>query len=964
MGGYLFTRYRRTVNFIITCFLWVGAAKAGGEEQPFVRMADGIVLYPDGRVSGGVKAVRLQVVRNNIMRVTASPEKDFADTKSLITRFSPEKVKWALEDKGTTLVLKAPGITARIVKQTGAVAFTDAAGKPLIAERGWGGRAVAPVVFEGQRSWSIRQTFETGPEDGFFGLGQHQENIYNYKGRQVFLWQNNTEVAVPFLLGARNYGLLWDNYSYTLAGDAREMLPLSRLKLFDKNGKEGWLTASYSNDHKRPDVVAYTKAESVIDYSWLEDTDKLIPKSFPLQDGAITWEGHIASGFAGDHHLRVVYGGYVKVWLDGKLLADNWRQAWNPGSAALKLPLQPNRKHALKIQWVPDGAASYLSVKWLPPVPEADADAFTFASQAGRQLDYYCIAGKNADEVISGYRTLTGKAPVMPRWAMGFWQSRERYKTQDELLQTVAEFRRRGIPLDNIVQDWSYWKEDAWGSQEFDAARFPDADGMIRTLHDKYNTRFMISVWPKVYEGIDVYKQFDAKGWLYRRNIADRQRDWIGQGYVSTFYDAFSADARRGFWDLLHQKLYTKGVDAWWMDASEPDILSNVSPEKRLAQMTPLSAGLAAEYLNAYPLENARGIYEGQRAADSMKRVFLLTRSGFAGSQRYAAAIWSGDIASRWEDMRAQITAGINFSLSGLPYWTMDIGGFAVEKRFEQSLPADTAEWRELQARWFQFGTFVPLFRSHGQFPFRESFHIAPDGSPAYESMLWYNQLRYRLMPYIYSLAGMTYHNDYTIMRGLIMDFPNDEFSREIGDQYMFGPSLLISPVTAFGARERELYLPAGQGWYDLYDGSWQAGGKRLRAQAPYERTPVHVREGSILPAGPALQYTAEKPADTLTLFVYTGANAAFDIYEDEDTTYGYEKGRFSNIPLRYHEGKGELTIGARSGSFPGMRERRTIRVIWIGKDRLRPFDPTAAADAEATYDGKEIRIKRFPQPK
>ncbi len=442
-------------------------------------------------------------------------------------------------------------------------------------------------------------------------------------------------------------------------------------------------------------------------------------------------------------------------------------------------------------------------MKWLPPVPAEDKDAFTFASQAGRQLDYYCIAGKNADDVIAGYRTLTGKAPVMPRWAMGFWQSRERYKTQAELLETAAEFRRRGIPLDNIVQDWSYWKEDAWGSQEFDEARFPDATGMIRDLHDKYKTQIMISVWPKVYEGIDVYKQFDAKGWLYRRNIADRQRDWIGQGYISTFYDAFNKEARRGFWNLLQQKLYARGVDAWWMDASEPDILSNVSPEKRLAQMTPLSAGIAAEYLNAYPLENARGIYEGQRAADSMKRVFLLTRSGFAGSQRYATAIWSGDIGSRWEDMRAQIMAGVNFSLSGQPYWTMDIGGFAVEKRYEQSLPSDSAEWRELQTRWFQFGTFVPLFRSHGQFPFREVYNIAPEGSPAYESMLYYNKLRYRLMPYIYSLAGMTYHRDYTIMRGLIMDFPQDKLSRETGDQFMFGPSLLISPVTVFGARER-----------------------------------------------------------------------------------------------------------------------------------------------------------------
>ncbi len=964
MEGFSFTRYRRTVSLFIACILWLGTARAGGNEKPFVRIRDGVILYPDTRISGGVKAVRLQVIRGNIIRVSASPDKSFPDPQALMTRFTPQAVPWSLEEKGEALLLKATGITARISKNTGAVAFTDPTGKPLIAERNWNGRQVSPVVYEGQPSWSIRQTFESGPDDGFFGLGQHQESIYNYKGQQVFLWQNNTEVAVPFLLGSRNYGVLWDNYSYTLAGDTREMMPISRLRLFDKKGKEGWLTASYANNSRQPETVAFTRAASVIDYAWLDDTKKHMPEGFPLQDGAITWEGAIASGFTGDHTFRVVYGGYVKCWLDGKLILDNWRQCWNPGSAALKLPLEKDRRHTLKIQWIPDGGASYLSVKWLNPVPAEDRDAFTFASQAGKQLDYYCIAGKNADEVIAGYRTLTGKAPVMPRWAMGFWQSRERYKTQGEVLETVAAFRKRGIPLDNVVQDWSYWKENDWGSQDFDEARFPDANGMIRELHGKYNTRFMISVWPKVYEGIDVYHQFEGRGWLYPRNIADRQRDWIGQGYISTFYDAFNDRARRGFWDLLHKKLYSRGVDAWWMDASEPDILSNVSPEKRLAQMTPLSAGLAAEYLNAYPLENARGIYEGQRSADSMKRVFLLTRSGFAGSQRYAAAIWSGDIGSRWEDMKAQIMAGVNFSMSGLPYWTMDIGGFAVEKRYEQGLPSDSAEWRELQTRWFQFGAFVPLFRSHGQFPFREIFHVSEEGSPAYESMLYYNKLRYRLMPYIYSLAGMTYHNDYTIMRGLIMDFPQDKLSRETGDQYMFGPSLLISPVYSFGARTRELYLPGGQGWYDLYNGIWQEGGNHIRVEAPYERMPVYVREGSIIPAGPALQYTAEKPADTVTLFVYTGSDASFSLYEDEDTTYGYEKGRFSNIPIRYNDSKGELTIGARKGSFPGMPEQRTFRVIWIGKNNPRSFDPAGAADAETRYYGKEISIRRLPQPK
>jgi len=410
--------------------------------------------------------------------------------------------------------------------------------------------------------------------------------------------------------------------------------------------------------------------------------------------------------------------------------------------------------------------------------------------------------------VISGYRTLTGKAQIVPKWALGFWQSRERYKTQNEILSTVDEFRKRKIPIDNIVLDWSYWKEAGWGSQDFDEARFPSPDSMIDVLHKKYNTQIMISVWPKFYEGISTYNEFDKQGWLYKKNIADRQRDWIGKGYISTFYDAFNEKARKGFWDLINKKIYSKGIDAWWMDASEPDILSNVDPEKRKLQMSPTALGSAAEYLNAYPLQNAKGIYEGQRSTDPDKRVFLLTRSGFAGSQRYAAVVWSGDIGSTWRDVKNQISAGSNFSMSGLPYWTMDAGGFVVPLKFEEPNAEGIEEWRELMTRWSQFGSFVPIFRSHGQFPFREIFNTAPEEHAAYKSFLYYDHLRYRLMPYIYSVAGAAYHNDYTIMRGLAMDFANDSEVLNITDQYMFGPSLLINPVYEYKKRQRELYLP------------------------------------------------------------------------------------------------------------------------------------------------------------
>jgi alpha-D-xyloside xylohydrolase len=469
----------------------------------------------------------------------------------------------------------------------------------------------------------------------------------------------------------------------------------------------------------------------------------------------------------------------------------------------------------------------------------------------------------------------------------------------------------------------------------------------------------MISVWPKFYEGIENYRLFDEKGWLYKQNIKDRQRDWIGQGYVSTFYDAYNADARKLFWSLLNKNLFSKGVDAWWLDATEPDVLSNASIAHRKALMNPTALGPADQYFNSYALANARGIYEGQRKTKPDQRVFILTRSAYAGIQRYAAATWSGDIAARFDELARQIPAGINFCLSGLPYWTTDIGGFYVEDKYDKPAPQGAAlqEWRELNTRWFQYGAFCPLFRSHGQFPYREMFNIAPAGSTEYESMLYYDQLRYRLMPYIYSLAGATYHKNYTIMRGLIMDFGADTAVRNIKDQFMFGPSLLVNPVYAYQARSRRLYLPAGAGWYNLYTGEYNAGGKYITADAPLSRMPLYVKEGSILPFGPAIQYTGERPADTITLYVYAGKDAQFNLYEDEGVNYNYEKGSYSNIPLAYNEGAQTLTIGKREGSFPGMLQQRTFRIVKVSRNNAVALNFNRQTDHVVTYNGQEKTV-------
>lgn len=948
--------FRAALGMIITVGIVSPCCLA--QQKPYLVKDNTVIVYPNEKSAGNAKVVELQVINKNIIRVTASPEKNLPEKKSLVVTAAPLSTKWGIEEKDGKLTMATASLRAIINLSTGAVTFTDPEGNTILTERDVNGRCISPVLLEGEPLYRVKQTFETTADDAYYGLGQHQDDAWNYKGKQVVFFQNNTEVAVPFLVSAKNYGILWDNYSYSKVGDVRPCQTLSDLKLFDKDKTEGWLTASYANDRNRPNDIAFEKAESDIDYAFLNDSKLKLPKEFAVDKGMVTWQGSVACNAGGIHQFKFTYAGYLKLYINGKLLLDKWRQAWNPGTGLADFLFEKGKKYPIKIEWIPDGGESYLAAGFLPPATEADSNTFTFDSEAGRQVDYYFVYGANTDEVIQGYRLLTGKAGIVPKWALGFWQSRERYKTQGELLDVVAEFRKRKIPLDNIVLDWNYWKEAEWGSQEFDPARFPNPDSMIDVLHKKYKTHIMISVWPKFYEGISTFKQFDAKGWLYKRTIAEPHKDWVGKGYVSTFYDVFNEEARKGFWKLIHDKIYVKGIDAWWMDASEPDILSNSSVVERKKQMSPTALGTAAEYLNAYPLQNAKGIYEGQRSVDFNKRVFLLTRSGFAGSQRYGAVIWSGDIASRWEDMRTQISAGLNFSISGLPYWTMDIGGFSVEKRFEKPNEADLEEWRELQTRWFQFGTFVPLFRVHGQFPYREIYNTAPETHPAYQSMLYYNKLRYRLMPYIYSLAGQAYHHDYTIMRGLVMDFGKDKEVLNIGDQFMFGSSLLISPVYTFKATTRSLYLPAGQGWYDLYTGKYMHGGQKITADAPYGHTPVFVKEGSIIPTGPELQYVAEKPADPIILYVYAGKDASFTLYEDENGNYNYEKGAFAEIPITYNENTASITIGERRGGFEGMIKARTFKIKLISKTKPAAMDFTADRLVTVRYNGKMITRK------
>jgi len=953
--------------------------------------------------TGGPRVVRLQVVTDNIIRVQATSEAQLPEKQSLIIVKQTAKPKFEVTD-GQLLRVKAANIEARVDKQTGQVRFYDATGKLMIGEAKNGktfkpfrvpdreiGVDVAKVPEEQRNGLSWRLLFDSPTEEAFYGLGQHQSEELNMKGLNEDLFQYNTKVSVPFVLSSKNYGLLWDSYSYCRFGNPDDYLQLGRaFTIYDKQGREGHLTGTYTDREGRrlvrdEDSLYFEfdcPATSELGNRTEPGGIKNLPKGFRLNGANVVYEGFIESPDTRQYHFILYYAGYIKVYIGGEeVVPERWRTAWNPNTYKFRKMMHAGRREQLRIEWRPDGDVSYCGLR--ASRAHSDQRKLSIWSEMAKDMDYYFIAGQNADEVISGYRTLTGKAPVYPKWVLGFWQSRERYKTSDEIVGTLSEFRQRQIPCDNIVQDWNYWVEDQWGSHQFEQSRFPNPQAMLDSVHAK-GGRFMISVWPKFYCNTDNYKELDKNGWMYHQAVKDDIHDWVGPGYVGSFYDAYDAGARKMFWRQMDENLYTglaklsngklsnsKLIDAWWMDASEPNVRDCTPMWYRKALSGPTALGTTTEYFNAYSIVNADAIYNGQRSVFKGKanepRVFLLTRSGFAGEQRYSTATWSGDIGTRWEDMRAQMTAGLNYSMSGLPFWGMDQGGFCVENRYMQAQQLydrtkveneDLKEWRELQARWSQFGTFIPLFRVHGQWPLREIWNIAPEDHPAYKSFVYYDKLRYRLMPYLYSMAGWVHLKDYTMMRGLVMDFNGDREVYDIKDQWMFGPALMACPVGYYKARSRSVYFPKQCGWYDLYTGEFIEGGHRLIVDAPYERIPVYVREGSIIPFGPEIQYCDEKPADLINLYVYAGKDATFQLYEDEGTNYNYEKGKYATIDITYDDAAKTVSFAACKGQFNGMLKNRQFNVVLITKNSAKPLNLENPDGKLVTYNGKALTVQ------
>jgi alpha-D-xyloside xylohydrolase len=842
---------------VVLLLVVAGSAECAATEPRFAvkqsrRDANGVTF----RTAKGT--LRVEVCGDRVVHVVASPTSEIPSPKVPVVTQPCRAGDFRFRVGKKEFRLSTAAITVTVDAATGALSLLSRDGRPVLSEPKEGGKAFdVPSVFEA-KAWQVQQSFLSPADEAQYGLGQHQEGIFDVRGVPIRLHQANTNISIPFLLSSKGYGILWNNASLT------DFNPADQSIAIDPSTGKGKFT---------------TGAQGVYGFVLTGDNrDQLV--------------------------LRV----------DGKPVID-LQNTWTPTTASGFVALDANREYEVTAQ----GGKGGVQLAVRPP-----ADTTTFRSEVGQAVDYYFLYGPELNRVVSDYRWLTGEAPLFPKWAYGYWQCRERYRSQQEILDTAAEFRKRKIPVDVLVQDWLYWGKYGWNALKFDEERYPRPKEMLDQLHAK-DLRMMISVWSKFGEDTDVYKRMKAKSLLIPGD------SWM---------DLFNPQARNAFWSELKNGIFQSGMDGWWMDASEPEY------DALKGKQTFMGSGNSVR--NAYPLYVSQSIYEGQRATTDRKRVVTLTRSAFAGQQRYAAASWSGDISANWITLRRQIPAGLSFSMSGIPYWTTDVGGF-----FRPKDQYTSEGYHELLVRWFEYGAFCPIFRVHGYQSNAEIWNYGP----RVEGILrQYDELRYRLLPYIYSAAWGVTKKGETLMRALPLEFSSDPGARRVSDQFMFGPALLINPVTTEGATERALYLPAGHDWIDFWTGKRVRGGQSIDAAAPLDRMPIYARAGSIIPFGPHAESTSAKP-DPIELRIYTGASADFTLYEDEGDNYDYERGAYSELPIRWDDKAERLTIGDRRGSFRGMLAHRTFRIVVVRDGRGTGMLSSPEPDATIEYEGRAASV-------
>lgn len=622
-----------------------------------------------------------------------------------------------------------------------------------------------------------------------------------------------------------------------------------------------------------------------------------------------------------------------------------------------------------------------------PTIFEDKPEGTSFKSDVGDCIDYYFMFGENIDGTIASMRQLTGQAPMFPLWTFGFWQSKERYKSQNELVGVVRKYRELGVPLDGIIQDWQYWGNNyLWNAMEFLNTEFPNPKKMVDDIHNQ-NAHLIISIWNSFGPQTKQFRELEPKGMLLKFGTWPQSglETWPpNREYPSGVqpYDPFNPEAREIYWKYLNKGLFSLGIDGWWMDSSEPDHLDFKATDFDLKTYL----GSLRKVRNAFPLMTVGGVAEHQRTVSSDKRVFILTRSAFAGQQRYGANTWSGDVNSSWQSFRNQIPAGLNFSMSAIPYWNSDIGGFFAgdyNKSWNDGSGAKNPSFQELYVRWLQFGAFTPMMRSHGTDVPREIYNFGKQGEPVYDAIAKTINLRYALLPYIYSTAWTVTNNQSTFMRALVMDF-NDMKVRDISNEYMFGKSILVAPVvnaqytpekivksneqTGWNkndanadnknqsvnfteVKSAKVYLPAGTIWYDFWTNEKIYGGQEIVKETTLDIIPLYIKAGSIIPFGPQVQYATEKKWDNLEIRVYPGANGEFTLYEDENDNYNYEKGAYSTIKFIWNDAKKVLSVEDRKGTFTGMLTDRKFNIV-VGNDSGNTVNKSIL------YNGKKVSVK------
>jgi len=849
---------------------------AKAEPLAYTRSGTEVVVSVNG------DTIVLSPLEDGVVRVRIGKGIPAVDDSKLVLSTELAVPHFEVRQTASAVIVDAGSIQARVDRHSGLLTFMDAAGSVLLSEKSDG--RVMPSGIPGREIPTIQDTFLSPEDEYLFGGGQFQDGFLNIRDLPRRMTQVNTQIAIPFFLSSKGYGLLWHNFGRTDLNPADTEVTLDQVKT-------GELSTVYfaspagSAKERRAEAVFSGEFEVA-------------------ESGRKAMMLDVGQKMARRYHVEI----------DGKTEVD-FENYWLPPTTSWFSTLSAGKHTVRVIGEVGDKPSLLLR----------QAENFTtLRSFTGQVIDYVVLAGPSGDDVIRRYRDITGAAPLMPSWAYGYIQCRARYYSQKELLDTLNTFREKQIPLDVIVQDWMYWGKYGWNAMRFDETDYPNPAAMVKAVHDQH-AHLMVSVWSRIGVESDIGKEFRDRKFFVSGT------DWV---------DFFNPEARALYWKDFSSRMAPLGVDAWWLDATEPE------NDDLHGRTVASGSGDAVRLL--YPLMVNRTVYEGLRRDVPDKRVMLLTRSAFLGQQRYAAANWSGDIGDSFDSLKRQITAGLDYSASGLPYWTTDTGGF-----FRPGPGQFTdLDYHERFLRWFEFSTFTPLLRVHGWLTKTEPWLYGPDVERIIRKYL---DVRYRMLPYTYSEAAQVTLHGSTLLRPLVMDFGGDETALQQRYEFMFGKEFLIAPVLAAGARNWNVYLPKSEsGWVDFWTGQAHKGGQTIHAAANLDEIPVFVRAGSIVPLGPTEQWTGEKPGVPIEIRVYPGADADFSLYEDEGSNYNYEKGSYSMIPIHWNERTGRLTIEKRAGGFPGMIGKRQFALALVKSGN----NGEGLAQKTIDYDGHPVTVE------